>query len=77
MPELGRLRQAQHAAHETDAPREHEPARAFGVEDGPDLDAAEEGEEDVEAEDPADGARAVCGELVRAEVGLVGSDCVH
>ena len=45
--------------HQEDAAGEDEPAGALGVEDGADLDAAEEGEEGVDAEDPADGAVAL------------------
>jgi hypothetical protein len=40
------------------------------------LDAAEEGEKDIDAEDPADGAFIVGGKLVLAEVGLEDADGV-
>lgn len=63
-------------AHVRDA-GDDEPARAVLVEDGPDVDAAEEGQEGVDGEDPADGALAVVPQLVAQRVGLEDADCVH
>jgi len=59
------------------SPGEDQQPWTFSVEDRPDLDAAEESKENVETEDPADGALTVIAQLVRAEVGLEGPDRVH
>jgi hypothetical protein len=42
----------EHGRDVADAAGDDEETGAMGVEDGADLDAAEEGEEDVDAEDP-------------------------
>ena len=42
----------------------------MGVEDGANLDAAEEGEENIHAKDPANGAFTVVFELVFGEICL-------
>lgn len=62
---------------EQDAAGEDEVAGSARVEDGADLDPREEGEEGVDAEDPADGAVGLVRELVAAQVGVVGADGVH
>ncbi|KAF4504213.1 hypothetical protein G6O67_008391 [Ophiocordyceps sinensis] len=67
----------QDAGHGARAPGDDEPPRAILVEDGPDVDAAEEGEKGVYGEDPADGALAVVAELVAERVGLEDADRVH
>ncbi len=77
MPVAGADAQQELRGHEQHAAGEDEVARPAGVEDGPDLDAGEEGEEGIDAEDPAEGAFGDAGELVRDEVGMVGADCVH
>jgi hypothetical protein len=69
--------QEQLGGHQQHAAREDQVAGATGVEDGTDLDPREEGEEGVDAEDPADGAFGDGGELVRGQVGVVAADCVH
>lgn len=51
--------------------------RPVSVEDRTDLDACEEGEEGVDAEDPADVAPGLGLELVGADVGVEGADGVH
>ena len=63
--------------HQEHAAGQDELAWPTGVKDGADLDAGEEGEEGVDAEDPAHGAFGCGGQLVGGEVGVVGADGVH
>lgn len=62
--------------YHADGASQDEPLRTVLVEEGPDVDAAEEDEKHVRREDPSDGALAVAGELVRADVGMERCDGV-
>jgi len=72
-----RLRNQEHGSYQEYTPSQDEVSRSLGVKHRSDLHAAEEGEEDVEAEDLGDGAFVVGGEFVGAEVGLIDARGVH
>ena len=76
VPVRGAEAEQQRREHHADGAGQHEEPRPVGVEERADLQAAEEGEEDVEAEDPGRRAGAVGRELVRAQVRLEDADCV-
>jgi len=64
-------------SHHQHTPSEHQDPRTSGIEDRAYEDAAQEGQEDIDAEDPSDRACAVVCQLVRGEIGVVGADAVH
>jgi hypothetical protein len=64
VPVRGADSQQEVGRHDEDWACENKPVRPLGVEDRPDLDAAEEGEEGVDAEDPADYAFGLIAQLV-------------
>lgn len=56
VPVCGADAQQEVRAHQQHRASQDQPAGALSIEDRPDLNAAEEGEEGVDAEDPAYGA---------------------
>lgn len=68
---------ADQGPHGTHTSGDDKPPGPILVEDGADVDAAEEGQPGVDGEDPADGALAVVLELVAERVGLEDGDAVH
>jgi len=67
----------QHRSAQADGSGQHEQSGTVGIEDGTDLDAAAERKEDIDGEDPADGALVILLELVIRYVSLEYTDCVH
>ena len=73
MPVCGAETKKKHAEAETDTASQDQKTGTMGVEDGPYLDTAEEGQKDIHAEDPAYRAFAIVFQLVFSNVGL---DCI-
>lgn len=75
---LTRTDAEQHQARdETYGSGKDQPSRAILVKQGPGIDAGEKAHEQVEREDPADGAIIVLGQLVGRDKGLEGGEDVH
>ena len=66
-----------HTQGHEDAAGQYQHPRAVRVEEGSDLDAAEESQEDIDAKDPADGAFVIISQLMFLKVGLEDTHGIH
>lgn len=57
--------------------RDNKPSRSILVKDGPNVDAAKEGEKGVDGKNPADSSFVIVAELVVESVGLESTNGVH